>query len=184
MTERNIKWALIISLLVNVLFVGFLIGTGGRGGLRPMMAPIMRAFDNSGRGGPDRRNELDKTRADQPTRKALRDTFQAERPAINKALQNLRQARAKGAELIRAETLDAAALDAALAQIRLSNDAVTAVFHRALTASTTKLDANQRRGLARQLDRASGMWGLQLRGPGGPGDPGGRDAPPPPPPPN
>jgi len=177
MTERRIKLILLISLLVNALFIGYLIGNGGRGGLRPMIA---RPFNNDGPGRMQGRDQArGDQRGDQETRQALRDAFQAERPAMNKALQDLAAARKKSAELIRAETVDAAALDAALAEVRLSSDAVMAAFHRSLAASAAKLDATQRRVLARQLDRAPGMRGGNMQG-----MPRGEGVPPPPPPPS
>ena len=168
MTDRHIKWILLASLLINAVLVGFLVGSGGRGGFRPMMAPLMRPFNNAmdrpgqpGRSGERmiERMQDRNGRADQPTREALREAFQAERPAMNKALKDLAAARAKSADLIRAETVDGPALDASLAQMRLHSDEVIAAFHRALAASAGKLAAAQRRVLARQLDRAPGQRG-------------------------
>jgi uncharacterized membrane protein len=157
MTERHIKWILLASLLANAVFIGFLVGNGGRG-LRPIMATLTRPLDGDRRD--ERRVERNNAdRADQPTREVLRQAFAAERPAMHKALQELAAARKQSVALIRAETVDGPALDAALAQIRLSSDEVIAAFHRAVAVSAGKLDATQRGALARLLDRAPGRRG-------------------------
>jgi len=183
MTERHIKWILLASLLANAVFIGFLVGNGGRG-LRPIMATLTRPFEGDRRDERRvERNNADRTdRADQPTREVLRQAFAAERPAMHKALQELAAARKQSVALIRAETVDGPALDAALAQVRLSSDEVIAAFHRAVAVSAGQLDATQRGALARLLERAPGRRGgspagvprdvLRDAGPGAPPPPG------------
>ncbi len=163
MSERTIKWVLLVSLLANALLVGFMVGQVGRG--HPF-----GGFDRpmAMRGPGDR--PMDRPRGDEATRTVLREAFAAERPAVEKAIADIRAARAQSAALVRAETLDAAALDTALAQMRLASDAALASFHRSIAAAAAKLDAEHRGALARMLERAPGQRNAR-RGPPGPPPP-------------
>ena len=155
--DSKLKWILLASLLVNAALVGFAVGNMGRGGFRG--GPGMVMFNRPGPGGgpgPGRSN-------DQPAREALRDAFQAERPAMSKALEELGQARAQSAALIRAEALDAAALDKSMAEMRAHSAEALASFHRSIAAAAAKLDTPHRAGLARMLDREpSGRGGMGM----------------------
>lgn len=149
--DGKLKWILLASLLVNVALVGFAVGNMGRGGFRG--GPGMVMLNRQGP-GPGRSN-------DQPAREALRDASQAERPAMSKALEELGQARAQSAALIRAEALDAAALDKSMAEMRAHSAEALASFHRSIAAAAAKLDAPHRAGLARMLGRKpSGRGGM------------------------
>ena len=151
--ERNLKWILLASLLVNAVLVGFVIGNMGRGGFR---GPGMMTFNRSVPGpGPGRAN-------DRIAREALRDAFNDEQPAMSKALQELGEARGRSAALIRAEALDSAALEKSLAEMRSHSAEALASFHRSIAAAAAKLDAPHRAGLGRMLDREP-----QGRGTGG-----------------
>ena len=79
--DRNLKWILLASLLINAALVGFFVGNMGRGGFRG--GPGMM-FNRPAPGpGRDRGN-------DQGARDALRDAFAAEQPAMAKALKELK----------------------------------------------------------------------------------------------
>lgn len=185
--DGKLKWILLASLLINAALAGFMIGNMGRGGFRggPGFVTFNRQLP-----GPDR----DGRGNDQAARDALRDAFQAERPAMTKALEALGQARARSAALIRAESLDAAALDKSMTEMRGYSAEALASFHRSIAAAAAKLDGSQRGRLARLLDREPSGRGLsrELRrdifipnpnGPQMPGDgPAGMPLPPPPPP--
>jgi uncharacterized membrane protein len=150
--DSKLKWILLVSLLINAALVGFMIGNMGRGGFRG--GPGMNF--NRQMSGPARGN-------DQAAREALREAFQAERPAMTKALQDLGQARGESAAIIRAETLDAAALEKSMAEMRAHSSEAMASFHRSIAAAAAKLDPPRRAGLARMLDRepGRGMGGLR-----------------------
>ncbi len=162
-SNRTLKWVLLASLLANALVVGFVVGNMGRGGFRPMIGQMMvRGEGRDGPGGPNRPG-------DPATAQTLRESFQAERPAIDKALKDLAAARKQSAAIIRAETLDAAALDKSLADMRASSAEALESFHRSIAAAAAKLDVQHRAPLARLLDRPPQGRGMGA-GPGpGPG---------------
>lgn len=162
-SNSTLKWVLLASLLANALVVGFVVGNMGRGGFRPMM--MMRGD------GPNRQGPGDRT-GDPATRDTLRESFQAERPALDKAVKDMAAARKQSAEIIRAETLDAAALDKSLADLRASSAEALESFHRSIAAAAAKLDAQHRASLARLLDRAPQGRGGMGGGMGGMGGPG------------
>lgn len=182
--DSKLKWILLASLVINAALVGYMMGNMGRGGFRG--GPGMMGFNrpSPGPGSPGRAN-------DQVAREALHEAFQAERPALSKALEELGRARGRTSALIRAEALDAAALDTFMAEMRGHSAEALASFHRSIAAAAAKLDASHRGGLARLLDRepsgrGGGGMGMGLRrdvfipNPNMPQMPG--DAPPPPPP--
>jgi hypothetical protein len=161
--RRKLMWFLVASLLANAVLAGVLIGQVGRGGMHFafMDRGSDRGSERSDRADRNERNDRDnrpsekESDAERQARRAIiRAAFDAERPALNAALADLAAARKQSAALIRADALDSVALDASLAQMRLSSDAAQASFHRAITAAAEKLDAKNRGGLARLLDRA------------------------------
>jgi uncharacterized membrane protein len=179
MMNRKLTWALLASLLINALLVGYIVGNHGRGGpfgifktARPMpdrMMPDRMMPGMMMRGG-----------ADDATREILRNAFDAERDALRGALKNAAAARRASETILRADPLDTAQLDATMAQLRASNTAAQESFHRALRDAAQKLDATQRQTLGRWLERApSARMG---QGPDGRGGPRGGDRMIPPPP--
>lgn len=137
--ERHVKWILLVSLLINAVLVGYIVGQVGRGG-------PMAAFN--------RRVMPPEKRADETTRFALKETFEAERPALEKAMKDSMDARRESLEILRAEPLDAARLEVSLAKLRAGNSATQESFHHALAAAAGRLNAEQRVSLGRMLDRA------------------------------
>lgn len=145
MTDRHLKWILLGSLLFNALLIGFLAGQVGRGGLA--------TFDL---GAPAFRQGLERPMsADRPSQGILREALEAERPAMAKALADMAAARARSVALIRAENLDAGALESAMGEIRASGAAAQAAFHRAIGTAAAKLDGPRRAALAQSLGRAA-----------------------------
>ncbi len=146
----KLKWILLASLVINAALIGFVIGNMGRGGFRggPGMMSFNRQMPGPGRGN------------DQAAREALREAFKAERPAMTKALRDLAQARGQSAAIIRAETLDAAALEKSMTEMRAHSSEAMASFHRSIAAAAARLDAPRRAGLARMLDREPGRGGM------------------------
>jgi len=159
---RATTWVLLGSVLVNAVLIGFVVGNMGRGGMRFMPQAMMDRDDRRDDRREERREERrdrdddrrERQAGEQSARDTLRAAFEAERPALDKALGDLSAARAKAAGLIRAEPMDAAALDAAMAEMRLHSDAALASFHRSIAASAGKLEPRQRGALARMLERA------------------------------
>ncbi len=136
--ERYVKWILLASLLINAALVGFLSAQFFRGGPRMFMINDMQGKS----GWPD-----------DNTRKTLDKAFEAERPALDAALREMFEAREKSVELLRAEKLDIAALDAAGAAMRAGNDKAMASFQRAIKSVAESLSTTERQNLARILDR-------------------------------
>ena len=154
MNDRHIKYVLLASLLVNALAIGFLAGHVGREGFNPRMMAARGFGPAGGPGGPGGGPVGPNNNVDRAALAIVRQALQAERPATNKALADLAAARARSAALIRADVLDAAALDKSLADMRASSMAALESFHRSVAAAAAKLDATQRMSLARFLERA------------------------------
>lgn len=152
MLERNIKWILLVSLLLNALLVGFIAANTGRG-KNPFASAMMQ------KRGDMERERSDRGKDDDVTRTALKTALDAERSAMDQAALMTREARKKSAELIRAETLDATALDAALTQLRAGRTEQLEAFHRAIRTTAATLNTEQRSKLARLLDREPGQRG-------------------------
>src|SRR5258705_533009 len=105
--ERNTKWILLASLLVNAVLVGFIAGHMGRGGPLGGMGPFNRRMPPMMMQG----------RADEDTRAVLKSAFETERPALDKALKDVVDARRESEEILRTDPLDMARLDAAMAKL-------------------------------------------------------------------
>lgn len=164
--DRSLKWILLVSLLINAALVGFMSAQFFRGPRMFMMNTMPM---------PDRPKW-----PDDETRSKMDKAFEAERPALDAALKETVAARAKAVALLRADTLDTAALEKEMAAIRAANDKATASFQRAITAAAQNLPAVERANLARMLDREPRMFDrdfkvfnrdvrLFMRGPNGPG---------------
>ncbi len=174
MTDRHLKWLLLASLLINAVLVGFLAGRVGRGGLP--------GFDARPAGFMDRGMNRQGGGAVQ---EILAEAMKAERPAMDRAMRDMQAARARGIEIIRAETLDTAALEQIFSEMRSHNTEALAAFQRAIGAAAAKLDPPRRAALARFLDRVPedrGRMGPGMTGRMG-GDQRGRMGAPPPGPP-
>ena len=142
---RN-KWligALAVSLVVNLLLAGFLVGRmsgdfGFRGGIgaAPKM-PQLRFLED------DRRREVTHGLE---TRKALR-------PILRELRGSQRDIRAS----LVAEPFEQEALSAALTEFRRRLEESQALSHRKLVAVAARLTPGERRRLARTIDRRRGQ---------------------------
>ena len=142
---RN-KWligALAVSLVVNLLLAGFLVGRmsgdfGFRGGIgaAPKM-PQLRFLED------DRRREVTHGLE---TRKALR-------PILRELRGSQRDIRAS----LVAEPFEEEALSASLAEFRRHLEESQALSHKKLVAVAARLTPDERRRLARTLDRRRGQ---------------------------
>ena len=141
---RN-KWligALAVSLVVNLLLAGFLVGRmsgdfGFRGGFgaAPKM-PQLRFLED------DRRREVTR---DLDTRNALRPI-----------LRELRRSQGDIRAALVAEPFEQEALSAALTEFRRRLEESQALSHRKLVAVAARLTPGERRRLARTIDRRRG----------------------------
>ena len=140
------KWligALTVSVVVNLLLAGFVVGrmsgdVGFRGGIgaAPKM-PQLRFLED------ERRREV--TRGLE-TRDALRPT-----------LRELRRSQGDIRAAFMAQPFDQEALSAALAEFRRHLDESQALSHTKLVAVAAKLTPDERRRLARTMDRRRGQ---------------------------
>jgi uncharacterized membrane protein len=134
-------WSLMaVSIVANALLIGYIVGHNSH---RPLMAAFNR-----------RMPPPPMQRPDEATRAIMKESFAAERPAMNEAFGAMAAARRQAVVLLKAETLDTAALDEQLKTIRERSLEATVSFHRAIRDSATKLTSPQRAVLARMLERA------------------------------
>ena len=140
------KWligALAVSLVVNLLLAGFLVGRmsgdfGFKGGFgaAPKM-PQLRFLED------DRRREVTR---DLDTRNALRPI-----------LRELRRSQGDIRAALVAEPFEQEALSAALTEFRRRLEESQALSHRKLVAVAARLTPGERRRLARTIDRRRGQ---------------------------
>ena len=157
MTDRVKPWVLMVSLLTNAALIGFLVaqfvrmGPPGFGGRPPHY-----------RGVTDEAHTM------------LDRAFAAERPAIDKAMQAMDVEKRHVESLLRAETFDTAAFDAALAAMQAANATAFASLEKSLRTAAA-MPREDRRALAEALSH------LPPPGPPGPRGLGaeGRDGRPP-----
>jgi uncharacterized membrane protein len=139
MSDKTLKWALLISLMINAAIGGFIVAQF----LRPR--PLFMAFGHM----PTPRPEIsDKMRA------VLDAAFAAERPSFEKAISDMVQARDKSVSLLRANPLDLQALDEELAKTRAANSEAQESFHRVVHAAAQQLDPAGRELLSEILKHA------------------------------
>jgi uncharacterized membrane protein len=135
MTDRVKPWILLVSLLVNAALIGFISAQLVR--MRPMGGPD---------GLPRHHHELsDEARA------LLDRAFAAERPAIDQAMQSMEAEKRRVETLLRAETIDTAALDAALAAMRAANTSAVNSMDNTLRAAAA-MKPEERRAFADALN--------------------------------
>jgi uncharacterized membrane protein len=170
-TLNTIKWILLASLLANAVFAGFVfsqvtnrfgLGFGPRPGV---MREVARPREVS-----------------EQTRAVLDKVFASEKGDMEQAVKAWVASRRKTVQVLRAEPLDKAALDLALADMRAKTVAAQEVYHRVVSQAAPELSAEERVLLARILNAGPNRFGTGavLDTPGGPrpgdprGGPGGR----------
>ena len=170
---NTIKWILLVSLLVNAAFAGFVFSRVtnrfgfGFGGPHPgMMREAMRPRVGQGQGqGQD---------VSEQSRAVLTKVFADEKGDMEQAVKEWVAARRKTMQVLRAEPLDKAALDTALADMRAKTVAAQEVYHRVVVKAAPELSSPERVLLARILNAGPNRFGaetvLNALGPqGGPG---------------
>ncbi len=153
MSRRALAWALAVSVALNLFGLGWVaaksLGRGAR-------SELLQRRPGPGRRGRDRWLGPEARRLTQPQRQALRSARRAAREQLER------------------EPFEAAALDAALADLRRQSDALQRIVHEQMTERAATMTPAQRRDLARRYFRRRGG----RRGRAGPSRAGRRGRPP------
>ena len=165
-TVNAIKWILLASLLVNAAFAGFVFSrVTGHFGFGPGPRPgVMRDM-----GRPREISEQ--------TRAVLDKVFASEKGDMAEAFKAWAAARRKTVQVLRADPLDKAALDAALADMRAKTVAAQEIYHRVVSQAAPELSAQERIALTPILNAGANRFGAMGEGPGGRPGQGGRGGP-------
>lgn len=187
----TVKWVLLASLLVNAAFAGFVFSQVanrwgfGFGERRPGVMVMRGNFTKNLEGS-------------EQTRAVLGKVFASEKGDMDQAMRDWVQSRRKTVQILRADPLDKAALEAALADMRAKTVAAQDVYHRVVLQAAPDLSAEERVLLGRILNASPTRFGAgAVLSPGGrpsrfgepnepqmmppPGEGGGMPLPPPPP---
>jgi uncharacterized membrane protein len=132
---KKLTVALVISVALNLLVVGFLVGRGLKHG--PGTPGDVHGFAGPG--------------ARMPRHPALREAMDRHRGDFAGRKEAMMQARRGVAEAAGREPFDRAALEQALARLRQESSASQEVVHRALVEACEKANPEQRRALAAQF---------------------------------
>ena len=148
----TIKWVLLISLLVNAAFAGFVFSQVTNrfsfGGPRPFTREIVRM----------------RPETSEQTRAVLGKVFASEKGDMETAVRAWIDSRRKTVQVLRADPLDKAALDAALADMRAKTVAAQEVYHRVVVQAAPELSAEERVVLARMLNAAPNRMNADMPG--------------------
>lgn len=190
---NTVKWVLLASLLANAAFAGFAFSQVtnrwglGFGERRPNVMMMRGTFTRN-------------PEASEQTRAVLTKVFASEKGDMAQAMRDWVQSRRKTVQTLRADPLDKAALEAALADMRAKTVAAQDVYHRVVLQAAPQLSAEERVLLGRILNASPNRFGASaVLGPSGqagphfgepneprmmppPGEGGGMMGPPPPPP--
>ncbi len=124
---------LVVSLGANLFLGGLMTGAKRHGG-RPTLGRIAKTMSDD-------------------SRLILRSELRERRPLMRERIAAVRTARREVGNALRAETFDAAALDRALAEVRLRGAAVQEIVHRTMAAAAARLPAEERAKLGRRGGR-------------------------------
>ncbi len=170
-----IKWVLLGSLLANAAFAGFVFSQVtnrwgfGFGERRPGPMREMVVRGNFTKINPERAEQ---------TRAVLDKVFASEKSDMDQVMRDWVQARRKTVQALRAEPLDKAALQAALADLRGKSVAAQEVYHRVVLQAAPELSVDERVLLGPILNASPNRFNSGFDSPGLPGQP--RMMPPPP----
>ncbi|MEM9054824.1 MAG: periplasmic heavy metal sensor [Pseudomonadota bacterium] len=151
-TSRLPIW-LIVSLVVNALLVGLLIG-GGLGQRKAGPSPGLPGSEQALIRGIDRSVPDDQRRA---VRRAFRRAFADTRPERIR----IRESRRKLAQLLAADTYDAEAVRQGFEAFRAADAAMKARMHDILAEQFGKLTVEQRQAILRDYNRRNRRPGSQ-----------------------
>jgi uncharacterized membrane protein len=147
MTDKSLKWILLISLMLNAAIGGFTVAQF----LRPR-TPFMHFSHMQMPRPPEIPEKM---------RSVLDSAFNAERPSFEKAIKDMTEARSKSVTLIRSNPLDLDALDKELVNMRAANSEAQESFHRVVRSAAQQLDPAGR-------DLLAGILRMAPPGAGGP----------------
>ena len=137
---------------MNAAFAGFLFSQGTNrfsfGGPRPFTREIVRM----------------RPETSEQTRAVLGKVFASEKGDMETAVRAWIDSRRKTVQVLRADPLDKAALDAALADMRAKTVAAQEVYHRVVVQAAPELSAEERVVLARMLNAAPNRMNADMPG--------------------
>lgn len=163
--SNTVKWVLLASLLVNAAFAGFAFSQVtnrwgfGFGGPRPGPMRDMVVRGNFTKINPERAEQ---------TRAVLDKVFASEKGDLEQAARAWVQSRRKTVQVLRAQSLDKVALEAALADMRAKTTAAQEVYHRVVVQAAPELSAEERVLLGPILNASPNRFGAGQDGPGQP----------------
>jgi Spy/CpxP family protein refolding chaperone len=136
---RWLSLFLLVSVAINLAVAGF-------------MGSRMMGWGGPGRGG-DR--FVERVTRDMPPEAAsrVRAALAAQRPAMNRNIEEMRRAREEVRAALTAEPFDRSKLEAAFANVRRIGDAMQDSMHAGVLSVAQDLGAPERARLARMLDR-------------------------------
>ena len=157
-----VRWRgpiLFVSLGLNLFLVGVMVGGwwhSHRGMHRQMMMAQQGAMMGEYRGGPMGPPVMIAVREavqrlPEADRRVFEDAMAAQRGQIMEMQQDVRRARLKVNDAIRAEPFDAKAMTDALAQVREKLQAIQVRIHTTFVEAVSKLPADKRRDLAESI---------------------------------
>jgi uncharacterized membrane protein len=91
--------------------------------------------------------------APEDTRKMARAEMEARGPDIRASMDKLRAAQSRAADAVSANPYDAAAAEAALADLRRQSGEMQSIIHEAMSAIAAKLEPGQRELMGRMMFR-------------------------------
>jgi uncharacterized membrane protein len=136
---RWLSIALFASVALNLALIGFL-------------ASRTISWSEAGRGG-DRFVERLTRHMPAEAASRVRSVMAAQRPVMTRHLQEVRSARDEVRTALDAEPFDRARLEQSFTRLRRANDSVQDAIHQGVLAVAGDLGAEERRRLARMLDR-------------------------------
>ncbi len=136
--RRLVIVVLIVSLTINLLFVGALIGRWAWG---PRTHPFEPHFGWLVR------------RLDEQTRADLKPVIKRQAEQLAPLRRDMREAQIRFNEALASDPLDEEALDAALGDLRENSTAIQAIMHEQMMTVVKRMDLEERQKLARFLRR-------------------------------
>ncbi len=136
-----VGWLLTASLVLNMLFVGLLLGQNWQRWWRGSLPPSERVVEHVLRNFPP------------AARDQMRDSLEARLPELQVAVGNLRQARTEMHQIMDTDPLDSTRLTAALADVRERLQVLQTIIGDAMVETASKLPPDARHKLADQKEK-------------------------------
>jgi uncharacterized membrane protein len=147
MSSRTLRIVLIVSLILNVFFIGGMVGAA------VMWQRVEAQRPLAGIGRPARLRQAAEALAPE-NRRALRQAVRASAQSLKPEVERAREARREAGRLLIQPELDRAALDAELGRARAADIAIRTGLETAVVEFASRLPADERIALAEGLDRS------------------------------